>query len=285
MPIAPRFFQLRRSVAGDLGQVVSESWLVEAERCRTAVERVLPDAAIELHFNLGSRGRDLFNGRIGHISQRAAWVTGPHATSLLVQKETADCDMVGVRLLPGVCEQVLGVPAIELRDSLVDLDALWGPVVERIRERLYEARGSRARLEMVERVISERLVGSHASSDAALTRQLCLSLSSAPPATVGELAAKYGVTHRRVIAIFDREVGVKPKAFHRIDRLRRVLNHFHGDGPSSWTRIAHACGYFDQAHLINDFHLQVGLTPVEYARSHSSIGRGFVPYLLADAVE
>lgn len=75
-------------------------------------------------------------------------------------------------------------------------------------------------------------------------------------------------------------VGLKPKTFHRVERLRRVLHYLHAESPLSLTRIGYACGYVDQAHMINDFRSLAGITPGEYALAHNSVGRGVVPHRL-----
>jgi hypothetical protein len=86
-----------------------------------------------------------------------------------------------------------------------------------------------------------------------------------------------GETTRSSVA----HAGLKPRASHRVARLRRIVDHIHAVGPPSWARIAPACGYFDQAHLINEFRLLSGITSGEYVAAYSSVGRGFVAYRLA----
>jgi AraC-like DNA-binding protein len=276
----PFFLHLRREPDGPAREIAREVWVVQAEQCRTAVERSLPDAGLELYLNLGPRGRHLFQGGSpGTPAPRAAWVVGPHAKPLLVEKETSDCDMVGVRLRPGAAQWVLGVPAGELRGSLVDLDLLWGSAVETLRDRLYAAPPP-VRLQILERFVAARLIRTGYSTEAARARDLCAAVAGGPRTTVGAISAAFGLSHRRVIATFDHHIGLKPKTFQRVERLWRVLHHVHTEKGASWARIAHACGYFDQAHLINDFRTQAGITPGRYAATRSSIGRGFAPYRL-----
>jgi hypothetical protein len=71
--------------AGSAVSAARESWTIEAERCRMAVESALPDASVELYFNLGPFGRHLRGSASGlGLVHRAAWVVGPrdqHSTS------------------------------------------------------------------------------------------------------------------------------------------------------------------------------------------------------------
>jgi AraC-like DNA-binding protein len=84
-----------------------------------------------------------------------------------------------------------------------------------------------------------------------------------------------------VIEMFDRSVGLKPKAYQRVRRLRRAFLLIDTPPRPSWTTIAHRSGYYDQAHFINDFRLLTGVSPSEYESTRSSVGHGFIPRRLA----
>jgi AraC-like DNA-binding protein len=296
----PYFHYLRQRGTACTRSVVEDYWVIQAERCRAAVELVLPDACVELNFNLGTTGRILFE-RPGISAQgsgsraglptpdrchqapaaRRSWVVGPHAAPLLVAKETKDCDIVGVRLHAGVAAQLLGVSAHELEGTIIDLDLMWGSMVDEIRERLQEAADSTARLRVIDEAIARQLSRAAGATEASRARKLVGRVEEVSDVSIGGVARACGLTHRQVIQLFDRHVGLKPKAYHRVHRLRRVIREIHSSRPMSWARLAAHCGYCDQAHLINDFRKLTGLTPTEYATNRMSVGQGSVPYLLA----
>ena len=279
---APFFQHVRKAAEGSVAEFVREAWLVRAERCRMAAEAALPDASVELYFNLGPTGRHISGRRPrATLPPRPAWVVGPRAKPLFIEKETRDCDIVGIRLVPWVAHRVLGVPAAELRESMVDLDEFWGSFVQETRERLDATADARARLSIVERAVAHRVSRVPASDESGLVRRLCQTVEMEPSLTVSLLAARFGLTHRRVIEIFDRTVGLKPKSFYRVRRLRRVFQLSDAKPRLSWTTIAHRCGYYDQAHLINDFRQLTGILPSEYVATKSSVGHGFIPHWLA----
>jgi len=256
---------------------VAESMFVEAARCRTAVERALPAFAVEIYINRGTAGRRLFDASVhAPLPRRGAWVIGPRTKSLLVEKEVVDCDIVSVRLRPGVVQDVLGVPPRELAGSLIDLEDLWSPsAVDRLREQL-SGRDGNERLDIVEQAVDER---AGIAADAGLAHRVALDFANAR--SVAVVADRRGMSHRSVIELSERFFGMKPKAFQRVQRLRRVLQHVHRTALPDWASIAQACGFFDQSHLINDFREQAGITPSQYADSRSSVGRGFAPFRLA----
>jgi AraC-like DNA-binding protein len=280
----PFFRYVRRVPSGPAADLARESWVVEAERCRMAVEAALPDSSVELYFNLGPRGRYL-TGTVapGSLPRRAAWVVGPHERPLYVEKETRDCQIVAIRLHPWVVERALGVAAGELCGSLVDLDEFWGSAVDDISGQLHDAPGPLDRLAIVERAVVAHVARRTPRVDVELARDLCLAGDCVTHSSVASIAARHGLTHRRVIEVFDRAVGLKPKTFYRVRRLRRVLHLVHESPRPTWTAIAHRCGFFDQAHLINDFRKLTGISPMEYEATRSGVGYGFVPYRLATA--
>ena len=281
MADSPFFRHIHRVPTGASAHVAREAWTVEAERCRMAVESALPDASVELYFNLGPRGRHVFGSTLPSLlPRRAAWVLGARDSPLLIEKEVRDCNIVGIRLHPWMAECVLGVPASELRGSMVDLDTLWGTDVDAIRNALHEMPDPAARIALVERAVATR-ARSRMTGEARVAAHLCQAAERDVHGTVAALAAAHGLTHRRVIEIFDRTVGLKPKSYARVRRLRRVLRLAHDAPRPTWTAIAHRCGYFDQSHLINDFRLLTGISPRDYVATRSSVGHGFVPHVLA----
>ena len=280
----PPYFHHARYRPGDAARdVVFDYWVVQAERCYTSVESALPDGAAEIYFNLGPAGRHVVEAPSPHPQtrqppHRAAWVVGPRDAALLVAKETADCDIVGVRLRAGAVAQVLGVPAAELAGRLVDLDCLWGAAAGEIRERLAAAGSLEERVRVVERAVLRRCARFAESDEGARVRALCASLAAAG-ASVADVGLAFGVSHRRLIRLFDHHVGLKPKAYQRIRRLRSVMTVAGATPRPSWARLAARLGYHDQAHMIHDFRKLTGLTPREYAGRRTSVGTGFVPHV------
>jgi AraC-like DNA-binding protein len=256
---------------------------MQAARCRMAVERVLPDAAIEICVNLGAEGRHLYaGGTARRLAPRDAWVVGPHARTLLIEKAPVNCDVVAVRVRSADAGRVLGIPARDVRDSIVDLAEFWGVEAVRLRERLARTTDPDVRLTAIEEAVVVR-AARNTATDHELARSLCRAMTALGDVPIFEIARRHGISHRRAIDVINRTIGLKPKEMQRVMRLRRVLDHIHAPRRPPWAGVAQVCGYFDQSHLIHDFRRMAGMTPAQYERDRSSVGRGFAPYLLAPA--
>lgn len=82
--------------------------------------------------------------------------------------------------------------------------------------------------------------------------------------TVEDLSASAGVSVRSLQRLFSRYVGVSPKWVIRRYRLHELLEQMHSGKQLQWSQLALDLGYFDQAHLINDFKSITGYAPTEY---------------------
>ena len=78
------------------------------------------------------------------------------------------------------------------------------------------------------------------------------------------VADRLGLTERTLRRRFTERVGLSPKRFARVRRLRRLLASIPADGVVNWAQTAVVCGYFDQSHMINDFQELTGITPSAY---------------------
>ena len=70
---------------------------------------------------------------------------------------------------------------------------------------------------------------------------------------------------RALQRLFQRHVGLSPKAVLRRFRLGEAAELLARPGAPSLTELAHEPGYFDQAHFSRDFRAVVGRAPSAYA--------------------
>jgi AraC-like DNA-binding protein len=87
---------------------------------------------------------------------------------------------------------------------------------------------------------------------------------------ISDVSDRTGLSARRFIDVFRKEVGLTPKLFCRVRRFQRVLRHITAGQKVDWAEIALTCGYFDQAHFIHDFRAFSGINPSSYLADHTS---------------
>jgi transcriptional regulator GlxA family with amidase domain len=84
---------------------------------------------------------------------------------------------------------------------------------------------------------------------------------------VGQVADDLGLLRRTLRRRFTARMGLPPKRFARVHRLRRVTAALGGQAAADWAAVAAGHGYSDQSHLIDEFRDLAGVTPAEYLRS------------------
>jgi len=77
------------------------------------------------------------------------------------------------------------------------------------------------------------------------------------------MARRHSLSTRHFERKFKEFAGLSPKLYSRIIRFQAATQH-KLTGIRDLTKIAYACGYYDQSHFINDFREFSGYTPKEY---------------------
>lgn len=250
--------------APPLRAFVDHCWLVRATDYPHSREWIFPDGAVDLMFNLGPSPHGVVDADSGRVRPyRRAWVSGGRHQSILVEKAQHGYDLVGVHFKPGGAHRFFGLPMAELRDSVVELDDVWGGAAELIRDELSEAATPERIFAVVERILLHR-AGSALKSDRFLEHAIGALETAGPGCSIATLARDLGVAHRRLIATFDQAVGLKPKMLQRVLRFQRVVRAEEARPALDWAHVAVDCGYFDQAHMIRDFRMFAGMTPETY---------------------
>jgi AraC-like DNA-binding protein len=242
-------------------------------------ERVLPTGVAHVVLRLSDAPLRVFEGE-GDAVGRAlgpALVGGPRAEPY-VRDVSVAIRSVGAELQPGAVPLLLGVPADELAGRHTPLDALW-PGVESLRERLAAAGGADRMLDLFEAALSARLPALRGLHPAVATALAHLDTS----AGVGAAVAATGYSHRRLIELFRREVGLAPKLYGRVRRFQAALLRALRPG-AAWADVAQDAGYADQSHLSREFRAHAGLAPRAYraldpaSPNHVPIRGGSIPF-------
>jgi AraC-like DNA-binding protein len=183
-----------------------------------------------------------------------------HDTGVLVVQPGGPLGTLSVRLRPEAAASLLG-ESLQC-DATIELDDLFGAgQVSLIVEMLSEARTSAERFACVERFLAANLrtrrVEPVACRAAALLRRN-------PQLRISHLAAALDVSERHLSRRFRATFGTTPKQFAQIARIESVFS-ARAQG-ATWADIAHAAGFTDQAHMINDFTEIVGVPPAQLVR-------------------
>lgn len=201
---------------------------------RDPAQAVLPDGCMDL---LWTGGRLLVAGPDTHAFTAAEAGHGP---------------CTGIRFAPGTAPALLGVPAHELRDRRVPLDAVWpGAEVRRLATRIDGAADPAAALEDI---------ALHRAADVNPPDPLVVSVAEGlrQGLSVADTARSVGLgarqLHRRSLAAF----GYGPKTLARILRLQRALTLVRAGTP--YAEAACAAGCTDQAHLAREVRDLAGTT-------------------------
>lgn len=230
---------------------------------REVLERVLPDGAVRLIFNLADAPA------VGETGAPPVEVVGASAAPVVVRLR-GRVEGISITLRPGAAAALLGLPAGELADSAVPLDELWGRDAAALRERLAEARDDAARIALLHGALRRRLLRGGGAVHAGAMHAARLIAASGGRRPLREVATAVGVGERRLQQIFHAHVGLSPRAWARLARLHGCLRALRRAQAPAWADVAVDNGFYDQSHLANEFRALCGLTPTEFLASAAS---------------
>jgi AraC-like DNA-binding protein len=250
-----------RPPAGALAPFVEYLWALRDGQARHSRERIVPSGTLELVVNLDQDELRIYDGDRCRRHAGVA-VSGAYRRYFVIDTRE-HASIVGVHFRPGGAFAVLGAEPGALVDQHVDLEALWGRSARQLRERLCGAATIEERFAILDQVLLARLAQPRRRHPAVA---VALDRLGQAGACVRDIAGEVQLSHRRLIELFTREVGMTPKLFGTVRRFERALAQAQAAPVVDWARLAAACGYFDQPHMIRDFTMLAGAPPAELLR-------------------
>ncbi|MGH9314619.1 MAG: DUF6597 domain-containing transcriptional factor [Vicinamibacterales bacterium] len=144
-----------------LESYIEELWHLRSDGSYTR-ERLLPRPHMDLLINLGDPHRLISRdpGQPSRLYQRA-WIAGLQDGYFEVESPSNPW-LMGIRFTPSGPLALLRVPLADLTNQVIDLELILGPSIERLRQRLVEARSLERRFQLLERYLVERVTSARA---------------------------------------------------------------------------------------------------------------------------
>jgi len=249
-----------------IARFVDRYWTLEG-RGTGQPEPIFPDGRIEIVLHYGEPfERHHPDGRIEQ--QDAAIVVGQMRAPICIAPRGV-VGVAGIRLKPAAGRCAIGCRAGQISGHVVDL-ALCAPMGS-LRERLAEASTDRGRIALLDdwvrravRVEPQRAVEAAVASIDACRGAVDLE----------RIAREAGVGLRHLERQFNADVGLSPKTYARLVRLQAALRAV-GTG-RALADVALVCGYYDQAHMANDFAHLAQTSPAVWRRHAGELTPLFV---------
>jgi AraC-like DNA-binding protein len=219
-------------------------WTLEADQSISDYP-VLPDGCVDIVFSSVRSGQD---------AQVVGTMT--HARKFSFSAGQFDC---GVRFRPGMSYGFLRLPGTEIADGSLPLTEVWKAPGRDLNGRLGDAGSATECVHLIAEAL--RVLPEHG----VVQRVSAAIVARCGQVRVDDLAFDAGMSARQLRRLFLEQIGLTPKHLSRVIRFRESVSRLGKTQRGDWTQLALDCGYYDQAHFINEFRELSGYRPGEFA--------------------
>lgn len=223
------------------------------------VQLVPASLEVVLGFEFGSLFTVDYRDGSSEPAHRIALV-GSHCSPNATLTLGAGVESFAIFLQPTALQHLLGIPTHHVADRSYPAVDVLGRHVDSLWSALAEAHSFEQRVRLSEAHLLRLL------RDAAPTTIAHVAMDTFRGhgrRNVAEMAGLASLSIRQFERQFERELGMPPKRFARIARFQFALDSKLVGPGRSWLDVAHDAGYYDQMHLVRDFHNLSGASPTQ----------------------
>jgi AraC-like DNA-binding protein len=228
---------------------------------------MLPDTSLSLIVNMAD-SRDA--GSVASAAFPRVCVLGPVTRAHQVRPGRS-VRVVGACVDPSLAVELFGSPAPYLVDRAVPLEAFWGAA------RVHRLTTSMPRLDTESCALAlnaeiERRVGQARALSGLEWQVSDLIKRQGGRISIEEITQRQGVNRQQIARRFRHTIGLPPKLFARITRFQQLVQTLLAHDVSEWARVSTVAGYYDQAHMINEFRAFTGAPPTTFFQRRGAEG-------------
>ena len=231
-----------------------------------SIDRFLPDGNTEIIIDFDDAPQYIYDNQTLKEIQAChrVWASGVRTGFISIPSGKHSAKFI-ISFKKGMAYPFFPLPMNEMADRVVDADLLWGNDFAFLREQLLEINEINLKFAAVEdfllRNFQSRLV-----FNPCVEYALAEIIRQPDQISFACLSQTIGYSQKHFTGMFKRQVGITPKAYLKIIRFQKAISEIEQRSEVNWTIISQDCGFYDQAHFINDFKSFSGFTPEEYVR-------------------
>lgn len=240
----------RRDPSPDLASCIAHYWMIhwDMRGCKPHLAENLPHPNVHLIFENGKSGvvSGVQTHRFSRVLDDKSWV-------------------FGVKFRAGGFQPFFGKAVSELADKTISASLVFGREIEEFESIALSSCPDEEKIAAA----NEFFLGRIPKPDktiALATELVDLILRDIEIKTVDDLVERSGIGKRTLQRIFREYVGASPKWVVCRYRLHETVEKLNSGQKLDLAQLAVGLGYFDQAHLINDFKALVGCTPAQFVK-------------------
>ena len=177
--------------------------------------------------------------------------------------------VIRIGFYTGALHRLLGIPIHELYNKTCNSADAFGGEIEQVNEQLRNTQDYAQMKNIVETFLLKKLNKLRRLETFDLVINKSVSVNGGM--TVEALASDACLSLRQFERKCKERIGISPKLYLRLVRFSTAYRMHERHPDHSWTSIAYASGYYDQAHFIRDFKEFAGVIPsfidIELART------------------
>ncbi|PSL47901.1 AraC-like DNA-binding protein [Chitinophaga niastensis] len=241
-----------------LAHIIRFFWELQSDSAYTHFG--MADACAEMLFHYqGAFDEMLPNGKT-----EKSFSSGIQGVTEVRRKYVVDTGfgIFGVYFYPHAVPLLFGMPATELKDVAIDLKTVLKADGADLEEKIMLAKDNAERIAIICRFTETRLAANY-TIDLPVFAAVKHIIHKNPETSIKALAQQYYLSERQFERQFKHYTGLNPKIFTRIVRFQAAIAYYNQPVKNLGT-IALNCGYYDQAHFINEFKALSGMHPKQY---------------------
>jgi AraC-like DNA-binding protein len=236
-----------------------------------SIDRFLPDGNTEVIFDFDDAPQYIYDNQTLKEIQacRHVWASGVRTEFISIPSGKHTAKLI-ISFQKGRAAPFFPFPMSEMSDRVLDADLIWGDDFALLRERLLAIKEIDFKFRALEDFLLHNY-GSRLVLNPSVDYALAEIIRQPDQISLARTSRKIGYSQKHFIDLFKRQVGITPKAYLKIIRFQKAVREIERSRDVDWTIISQDCGFYDQAHFINDFKSFSGFTPAEYVRRKNGV--------------